>query len=89
MAEATFVSITLTCDQALVLFEWLVREGNKDALRTAHEAEDKVLWNIEAQLEKGLVDPLRPNYAELLDAARERVARSESDRMLGTTNSSE
>ena len=45
--------------KALVLFEWLAREDGKDALPT--------------ELERVLVEPLRPDYAELLAAARQRL----------------
>jgi hypothetical protein len=67
------VTLTLTADQALVLFEWLAREDRKGALPTEHRAEQSVLWEIEAQLEKTLVAPLQPDYEVLLAAARERL----------------
>jgi hypothetical protein len=67
----------LTPDQALVLFEWLAREDGKDALPTEHPAELQVLWDLEAQLERVLVEPFRPDYAELLAAARERLTRAQ------------
>ena len=67
------VTLTLTADQALVLFEWLAREDRKGALPTEHQAEQNVLWEIEAQLEKTLVAPLQPDYEVLLAAARERL----------------
>lgn len=64
------VTLTLTADQALVLFDWLAREDGKAALPTEHQAEQNVLWEIEAQLEKSLVAPLQP---VLLAAPRERL----------------
>ena len=69
MASDT-VSIPLTREQAIVLFEWLSREDSKEAIPTAHVAEQKVLWTIEAWLERTLVEPLQPNYNEILEAAR-------------------
>jgi len=77
MSGAAGVTISLTADQALVLFEWLTREDGKGALPTEHQAEQNVLWEIEAQLEKSLVEPLRPDYEALLVAARERLLGSE------------
>jgi len=77
MSGADGVTISLTADQALVLFEWLTREDGKGALPTEHQAEQNVLWEIEAQLEKSLVEPLRPDYEALLVAARERLLGSE------------
>jgi hypothetical protein len=66
------VTIALTNDEALVLFEWLA--GKAEGLPTEHRAEQIALWGIEAQLEKSLVEPLRPDYAALVTAARERLA---------------
>ena len=39
----------------------------------AGTAEERVLWSLEAQLEKRLSEPFQANYAELVRAARERV----------------
>jgi len=77
MSTESAVAISLTPDQALVLFEWLAREDGKDALPTEHPAELQVLWDLEAQLERVLVEPFRPDYAELLAAARERLTRAQ------------
>ena len=44
MSGAAGVTISLTADQALVLFEWLTREDGKGALPTEHQAEQNVLW---------------------------------------------
>ena len=73
MSRSASVTISLTADQALVLFEWLTRQDNQGALPTEHQAEQNVLWEIEAQLEKILVEPLRPDYEALLVAARDRL----------------
>lgn len=67
------VTLTLTADQALVLFDWLAREDGKGALPIEHQAEQNVLWEIEAQLEKTLVAPLQTDYEVLLAAARARL----------------
>ncbi len=67
----------MTHDQALVLFESLSREDGKSGLPTEHQAEEKVLWEIEAQLERVLVEPLKPDYAALVSAARERLISEE------------
>jgi hypothetical protein len=73
MKETADVTISLTADQALVLFEWMTREGGKGRLPTEHPAEQDVLWDIEAQLEKTLVEPLQPDYEGKVAAARERL----------------
>ena len=48
MADDKAMSITLTHDQALVLFDWLGREDEKQSIPIAHQSEQDVLWAIEA-----------------------------------------
>jgi hypothetical protein len=69
------MTIELSDDEALVLFELLARHGDRaDRLvHLDHPAERNALWAVEAQLERKLVVPLRPDYADLLAAARARV----------------
>jgi hypothetical protein len=68
------ISLGLSRDQALVLFEWLARTGAGE-LPAAFEdrAEQRVLWDLEAALEKHLVEPLQVDYRERLEDARSRV----------------
>lgn len=66
------VTLGLTSDEALVLFEWLARFNNGVG-EFEDQAEQRVLWDLEAMLEKALVAPLRADYAELLATAREKV----------------
>jgi len=73
MNGADEVRLSLTHDQALVLFEWLAREDGRNAIPIEHPAEQQVLWGIEGQLERALAEPLQPNYADQVAAARERV----------------
>lgn len=65
--------LELSDDEALVLFECLARLAEGAALPLEDEAERYVLWRLEAQLDKGLVEPFRADYAALVDAARRRV----------------
>jgi len=70
------MTIDLSDDEALVLFEFLSDYGSNDdgrELRVQHAAERNALWALSAQLEKGLVAPLQANYSELLSAARASV----------------
>jgi hypothetical protein len=67
------VTIHLTADEALVLLEWLATQDNAERLPFDHPAEQTVLWDIEAQLEKALVTPFLPDYVERLTAARKRI----------------
>ena len=77
MKTESGVTLSLTHDQALVLFEWLSKEDCRSDLATEHQAEQKVLWEIEAQLERALVEPLQPDYRALVAAARERLVSEE------------
>ena len=67
------LSLELTQAEALVLFEWLTRNDKADRLGVDDDSEQRVLWSVEAQLEKQLVETLAPNYSELLAAARSQV----------------
>lgn len=68
------IEVTLTRDQALVLLDWLTREDSEERIPTEDAAERRVLWIVEGQLEKLLLEQFDPNYATLVKAARERVA---------------
>lgn len=67
------VSLELTQAEALVLFDWLVRSGKDERIDVEDDAEQQVLWTVEAQLEKQLAEPLAPDYSERLAAARAHV----------------
>jgi len=67
------VPLSLSNAEALVLFEWLARSGTGAPAPFVDQAERRVLWDIEAALEKALVAPLSADYATLLAAARAEV----------------
>lgn len=67
------VTLTLSRDEAIVLFEWLHRFNAEEGHRFEDQAEERVLWNLEASLESTLVEPFKPEYDEILAAARSRV----------------
>lgn len=68
------VTIELEKNEALVLFDFLGR-FNQAGVENVFEdqAERKVLWNIEAQLENVLVEPFSPNYKEIIEQSREKI----------------
>jgi hypothetical protein len=66
------VELRLTSAEALVLFEWLAAANDGKEL-VVDEAEQRVLWDLESQLETKLVEPLMPNYTELVNAAKAAV----------------
>ncbi len=67
------VVLELTRAQAVVLSEWLFRTDRDESLSVVDPSEQRVLWLLEGQLESVLVEPLRPDYAELLAKARKEV----------------
>ncbi|GAA1445533.1 hypothetical protein [Leifsonia poae] len=71
--EIDGVSIELSNDEALVLFEWLAHRDEAGDLPLEDAAEQRVLSDIHAGLEIALEDALSPEYAELLAAARKNV----------------
>ena len=70
------ISFYLTHDEGLVLFELLERgeESQGPTYQVGHSAEQVVLWGLRGILQSWLVAPLRPDYHELLRAARARLA---------------
>lgn len=67
------VKLTLSGDEALVLFDWLARVNDGEVQVSLLPPEQRVLWGIESMLESVLVEPFSPNYAGLLEAARSRL----------------
>ena len=67
------IAIELTGDEALMLFDWLVRFNDARAGVFEDQAEQRVLWDVECMLEQVLAEPFRKDYVELLRKARERV----------------
>jgi hypothetical protein len=65
--------IELSDDEALVLFDWVARTEGRPPYEVEHGAEQHVLWHIEAQLERALVEPFQKNYGDLVARARERI----------------
>ena len=67
------ITIELTKDEALVLFEFLANLDDKNATTFEDQAEQRVLWNIHCDLESILAEPFRPDYLEILKVARDKV----------------
>jgi hypothetical protein len=69
------IRLTLGRSQAIVLFEVLTRGGSVPArpIEIEDESEQLVLWLLEAQLEKLLVEPLSPDWPAILREARAQV----------------
>jgi hypothetical protein len=67
--------MTLTSDEALVVFELLHRWEDSGRIDTAlMPGEQTALWALSCCLESVLIEPLEGNYGELVDHARRRLA---------------
>lgn len=77
MSKPSRISLDLTQDQALVFFDWLTRESESGGLTVSDQAEQDVLWVLEGQLEKSLVEPLKSDYEAMVQAARIRLTSAE------------
>ncbi|GEM_PF-1119802 len=74
-ADGDRVTIQLSRDEAVVLFEWLHRCEDEDGFSLPeHHAEQVALWNLSALLERELVEPFKQNYRQLVEGATERLA---------------
>jgi hypothetical protein len=67
------VTVELTRAEALVLFEFLARYMKEERLEIEDQAEQRVLWDICASLEKILAEPFAPDYVDLVAKARAQV----------------
>ena len=75
MADNT-VPISLSLNEAVVLFEFLSRNAQSRELRIEHDAERTVLADLLCTLERQLVAPFNSNYADVLATARLSLRRS-------------
>jgi hypothetical protein len=76
MSDRTII-LELTPAESLVLFELLSRLDAHKSVPFEDQAEQTVLWKLEAQLEKTLTAPLAADYKEQLAAARQQVRAGE------------
>ena len=68
------IDLSLTRDEALVLFEWLAKINSaEDSKLFSDTAEQQVLFNLESLLEEKLVEPFKDDYEQLVIKARERI----------------
>jgi hypothetical protein len=68
------INIELTKDEAIVLFEFLAELNKKDNQDLfSDQAEQRVLWDIECDLEKQLSEPFSADYLEIVRKAREKI----------------
>jgi hypothetical protein len=68
------ISLRIPRSRALVLFEFLSRHRDTDRVSIEHPSEERVLWDLCADLERQLVEPFRSDYKDVLARARAEVA---------------
>jgi len=74
--ENNNISLTLSHAEALVLFEWLARNNESQAIPIEHPSEQTVLWLLQGHLEKVLSEPFATNYEEIIGKARDEIMRT-------------
>ena len=67
-----FMKLEISKDESLILYDLLYRISENEEV-FPDIAERQVLWAIEAQLDKELVEPFMPNYTELVKNAKDRI----------------
>ena len=70
-------TVTLSGDEALVLFDVLTRYSQTDILGTRGKSEQRALWNLQCLLEKVLPDAQHRDYKTLLSNAQDRLRDSD------------
>jgi len=73
------VAIILSEDEALVLLEWLTKFNEKEdsSLFEDRQAEQRILFDLEASLERVVSETFKGNYIELLSKARQKIRDTE------------
>ncbi len=72
-SDTSEVRISLSADEALVLFEFLSRFDESNELTIVDQAEERALSNLLGPLQKQLVPPFQQDYVEQLQQARNRL----------------
>lgn len=70
----TEYTIKLNEDEAIVLFEYFNRFDGTDSLSFEHAAEYLALQKLAGQIDQTTAAMFKPNYKELLEQARSRIA---------------
>jgi hypothetical protein len=74
MNDQQNITLTVSKDEALVLFEFLARFNQYEHPDIFEDqVEQKVLWIIEVQLEKQLVEPFNPDYKDHIRKIKDKL----------------
>jgi len=64
------VDLSITKAEAIILFEFFAKLTPEKPTVSLDEAEQKVLWAVEATLENKLPEPFKGDYQQLVGEAR-------------------
>ena len=64
------IKLEFSESEALVLFDWIARFNKEEDNEFEDKSEEILLWDIEALLEKKLIDHLKGDYCKLLKKSR-------------------
>jgi len=67
------IQINLQRHEALIFFEWLAALEEKRDSIVIGDAEHKIIWQIEGQLESILVEVVSPDYDKALAEAKRQI----------------
>ncbi|MEM7548054.1 MAG: hypothetical protein AAF363_00160 [Bacteroidota bacterium] len=72
--ENNHITIKLSDAEATVLLELLIRVNKEDSsISFEDQAEERVLWDLQASLEKVVNEAFKEDYLEILSKARSEV----------------
>jgi hypothetical protein len=69
--------LTLSHDEALVFFDFLARFNEQKQLPDS--AEQQILYNVEAMLERQLTEVFSPDYNNLVNSAKHLLLKSDNE----------
>ncbi len=73
MARQQNLTVTLTQDEALVLYDFLQRFSTSGSTTLEDQAEERALWNLCCLLEREMIKPFSDNYSKSLEVARDNL----------------
>lgn len=73
------ITITFSEDESVVLLEWLHNFNEKERPTLFQDqAEERILFDLEAELERVVSDTFENNYQEVLSKARQNIRDEET-----------
>ncbi len=73
MARQQSLTLTLTHDEALVLYDFLQRFSTSGSTTLEDQAEERALWNLCCLLEREMIEPFSDSYSKSLEVARDNL----------------